>query len=338
MPRRSAYIEIIENELLPVLQRDEPERIVLAEARYGQMKKQSAVAVSPNPHKGPRNAKRGYNYGRVRAYWLEDHLLESHMPLLLFVYRGEADLRCGDYILHVPKGKFVFIPGGVPRFDGSASLLDLGDNPQRYADSILFLPRGNNVEIWLNHDRGNEHMRSLPYETILTIEPELPRLLNRMQDEMQEKRHGYQSIVQRTLEVFLRLALRDFQEDKAFHPRRQNIQQPDSDETHNPITQAQEYIREHLQEHLTQESMANKVRLSRTQFINRFRDETGKPFNQFLIECRLEQAMLLLRTTDLPVNVVGAMVGYKTSGYFYRMFQRETGLRPTEYRQQNNVQ
>ncbi len=338
MARRSPYIEIIENELLPVLQRDETESIILAEPRYAQMKKHSSARISPNPHKSQRSVLRGYNYGRVRAYWKEDRLLESYMPLLLFVYRGEADLRCSDYILHVPQGKFVFIPGGVPRFDGSTSLLDVGDNPQRYSDNILFLPRGNNVEIWLNHDRGNQHTRSHPYETILTIEAELPRLLNHIQDEFQEKRHGYQAIVRRSLDIFLRLVLRDFQEEKAFHPRRQNTQQPDSDESHNPIIQAQEYMREHLQEHMTQESIARKVRLSRTQFINRFRDETGKPFNQFLIECRLEQAMLLLRTTDLPVNVVGAMVGYKTSGYFNRMFQKESGMRPTEYRKQNKVQ
>src|SRR5690606_32528452 len=149
-------------------------------------------------------------------------------------------------------------------------LLDLGDNPHRYSDSMLFLPRGHNIEIWLNHDRGNQHSRSLPYETILTVEAELPRWLNRIQDEFQEKRNGHQFVMHRTLEVFLRLVLRDIQEEKAFHPRRQNSPQPDSDETHNPISQAQEYIREHLQEHLTQESMAAKVRLSRTQFINRF--------------------------------------------------------------------
>lgn len=338
MSRRTLYREIIENELLPKLQRDVPDSLIVAQARYAQMKQQPGVRLSPNPLKGPRRVLRGYNYGRVRAYWKQDRLLESYTPFLLCVYRGEADLRCGDYILHVPQGKFVFVPAGVPRFDGSASLLDLGDNPHRYSDSILFLPRGNNIEIWLNHDRGNQHSRSQPYETILTVEAELPRLLNRIQDEFQEKRHGYQFVMHRTLEVFLHLVLRDIQEEKAFHPRRQNSPQPDSDETHNPISQAQEYIREHLQEHLTQESMASKVRLSRTQFINRFRDETGKTFNQFLIECRLEQAMLLLRTTDLPVNVVGAMVGYKTSGYFNRMFQKQSGMRPTEYRRQNNVQ
>jgi AraC-like DNA-binding protein len=338
MPRRSPYIEIIENELLPGLARDEGTPLITALPQYGQMKGQAGVHVSPNPRKGARQVKRGYNYGRVKAYWKEDRLLESYAPLLIFVYRGEADLRCGDYILHVPQGKFLLIPAGVPRSDGSASLLDVGDNPKRYADTIVFLPRGSNVEIWLNHDRGNEHIRPQPNESILTINPELPRLLNYIEDETKEKRHGYEPIVTRTLEVFLRLVLRELQEEKAFHPRRQPNPLQSGDEAHNPITQAQDYIREHLQEHLTQESMAAKVRLSRTQFINRFRNETGQTFNQFVIQCRLEQAKLLLHTTDLPVNVIGAMVGYQTSGYFYRMFQRETGLRPTEFREQNNVQ
>ena len=81
-----------------------------------------------------------------------------------------------------------------------------------------------------------------------------------------------------------------------------------------PISAAQQYIKEHLDENLTQDKVAQVVRLSRTQFIRRFREESGQTFNQFVTACRLAQAKVLLQETEFTINFIYT---YITKTYFY---------------------
>ena len=46
------------------------------------------------------------------------------------------------------------------------------------------------------------------------------------------------------------------------------------------------------------------------------RKETGKTFSQFLLEQRMERAVIFLRETDLPVQEIAARLGYSNSSNF----------------------
>lgn len=48
---------------------------------------------------------------------------------------------------------------------------------------------------------------------------------------------------------------------------------------------------------------------------------------------RLERAIELLRSTDLPIHTIGAAVGFESQSYFTRLFAREVGVPPGRYRQ-----
>ncbi len=63
---------------------------------------------------------------------------------------------------------------------------------------------------------------------------------------------------------------------------------------------------------------------------------TGLTCTQHLQKQRIAQARRLLRETDLSVMDVCAAVGYSNTGYFYRIFQQETGLAPLVYREVNS--
>lgn len=63
---------------------------------------------------------------------------------------------------------------------------------------------------------------------------------------------------------------------------------------------------------------------------------TGLTCTQHLQKQRLAQARRLLRETDLSVVEICAAVGYSNTGYFYRIFQQETGLPPLVYREVNS--
>jgi len=66
-----------------------------------------------------------------------------------------------------------------------------------------------------------------------------------------------------------------------------------------------------------------------------FAQRYGMPLQAYMIRRRVEAAMVLLASTDLPMGEIAARCGFGSAAYFSEIFRRETGMRPTEYRAQN---
>ncbi|NUP07803.1 MAG: AraC family transcriptional regulator [Polyangiaceae bacterium] len=60
----------------------------------------------------------------------------------------------------------------------------------------------------------------------------------------------------------------------------------------------------------------------------------GKDYSTLLAEARRDKALLLLRTTDLPIEAVAERVGYSDVANFTRAFRRWTGTTPSAARRQ----
>ena len=89
-----------------------------------------------------------------------------------------------------------------------------------------------------------------------------------------------------------------------------------------------------LSEEVSVEELAAEVRLSRFHFTRSFKAATGEPPHRFLIRIRIEKAQELLVTTDLSISEVAAQVGYSEPAYLARLFRREVGVTPTQYRRE----
>lgn len=59
---------------------------------------------------------------------------------------------------------------------------------------------------------------------------------------------------------------------------------------------------------------------------------TGFTFQELLLYKRCQTATALLSETDLPVEEIIAHVGYENQSYFYRLFKRQYGMTPNQYR------
>lgn len=312
--------------------------IVVARPRLKQMKRETHFSVFPRKLNGPRQAVRSFTFSGLSAKWPNDELIETHAPVLVFVLAGVADYCCGDYMIQIPAGNAIFIPSGVPRRTGAASLEDIADDPQRFCDNILFSERCGSLQIWMNHDRGNRHYRSANNEILMVHSVRLIHLLDEIDNEVREKRAHHNHITSRLLEIFFWSLQRAVKEKKPIQPGRLVNNEILPGDGYEPISRAQQYIREHLDENLTQDKVAKLVHLSRTQFIRRFREETGQTFNQFVTACRLEHAKVLLRETDFTLEFIGLSLGYKSPGYLNTIFRKATGMLPSEYRRSNRDQ
>lgn len=72
--------------------------------------------------------------------------------------------------------------------------------------------------------------------------------------------------------------------------------------------------------------------MSRAAFFAAFKRETGVTPLQMITDLRMEKARLFLRLSEFPVAEVGRICGYQDNAYFTRVFARQEGMTPTEYR------
>ncbi len=93
-----------------------------------------------------------------------------------------------------------------------------------------------------------------------------------------------------------------------------------------PSEQILEYIGGHL-ESVTLKDVALRFSYHPNYISALLRRELGKTFTEILLTQRMERARLLLQGTDLTVEAVARLVGYKDSGNFYKAF-REYYHRP----------
>lgn len=101
----------------------------------------------------------------------------------------------------------------------------------------------------------------------------------------------------------------------------------------NLIKKAKEFIHAHLGEQLTLAIVAQHVHLHPVYFSYLFSTECEESFLEYLTKCRIEKAKELLWMTNHKVSDIAAEVGYQSSAYFSRIFQKQTGLTPSQYRE-----
>ena len=83
---------------------------------------------------------------------------------------------------------------------------------------------------------------------------------------------------------------------------------------------------------LSLEKLAELVHLNPTYLSGSFKSETGSSLKRMLIRIRVEEACELLRSTNMPIADVAVKVGYLSPSYFSKLFRKETGCSPNEYR------
>jgi len=326
--------DILQTDLSPEAWAEGHPPLIVAEAQWKQMRRKTNFPVTPRKLQGPRKAVRKFTFGGVSAQWPNDKLVETRAPLLMFVLNGVADYCCGDYMIQIPAGHAIFVPAGMPRRDGATALDDIEDNPQRFCDNILFSNHSGSLEIWLNHDRGNHHYNYIlnNSEILVLNNRQMIGLLEGIDEEIHAARPNYGKMLHCLLEMFLWSLQRALAEQKFVRPGRLENQEQISSDHFSSILKAQEYIREHLDEQLTLDKMARLVHISRTQFIRRFREETGQTFNHFVNQCRLEHAKVLLRETNATLDYIRRALGFRSPNYFITWFRAQTGIVPGEFR------
>ncbi len=104
------------------------------------------------------------------------------------------------------------------------------------------------------------------------------------------------------------------------------------------LSKAIEAMHSGLDESWSVESLAREARMSRSAFALKFKAILGKTPLGYLTQWRMYRAVALLRVNNTSLSEVAAAVGYQSEISFSRVFRREMGLAPREYRRKCSVE
>ncbi|MCM1049408.1 MAG: AraC family transcriptional regulator [Clostridiales bacterium] len=96
-----------------------------------------------------------------------------------------------------------------------------------------------------------------------------------------------------------------------------------------------DYISIHIKEKLSIAALAEEAGYTEYYFSHKFKNEIGCSVADYIKREKIRQAKLLLSGTRLSIQEISDELSFGSRSYFSSSFQKETGLSPSEYREQN---
>jgi two-component system response regulator YesN len=100
----------------------------------------------------------------------------------------------------------------------------------------------------------------------------------------------------------------------------------------NNMQQIEEYLQQHYQEDINLQDIADRFFLSREYISRKFKQDYHATLTDYLTNIRMEKAKKLLENPYLKIYEVAYGVGYQNEKYFSKVFKKQVGVTPNEYR------
>ncbi|MBG0918568.1 response regulator [Exiguobacterium sp. SRB7LM] len=107
-----------------------------------------------------------------------------------------------------------------------------------------------------------------------------------------------------------------------------------TDSSEDPIAQIGTYIEQHFAEELSLQGMSERFYLSREYISRRFKQQYGVNLSEYVLTIRMNEAKRLLETSRQRIYEVAQAVGFSDDKYFRKVFKKQVGVTPNEFREQ----
>ena len=231
-----------------------------------------------------------------------------------------------DYqILYVASGKAHFWFNGIEEIvDSGHMVLYKPKEVQKYVYYVEDHP-----EVFWIHFTGYDVKNILEYHGISLNQhvfysgtlPEYKMSFRKIIQELQQCKYGYEDYIASLFNNILLLVSRQQQEGENAAT---NIPEE--------IEAAAAYFNEHYNTKISVEQYAESLHISTNWFIRNFKQYMKISPAQYILSLRMVNAQSLLENTDYNIGEIAEIVGYENQLYFSRVFKKEYGVSPAQYR------
>ena len=182
---------------------------------------------------------------------------------------------------------------------------------------------GNNVKNILRHYGITDAMRVIPAGTSF----EYTKIFKQMIQELQRCQTHYPELL--TL-LLLQLLIQIHRQLGREHKRKDAYLQAE-------METAIQFFNDNYNTEISIEEYAASRGMSVSWFIRNFKQYAHTTPMQYLMERRMTNAQMLLETTSYNITEIGNLVGYENPLYFSRIFRKQKGMSPSEYRRHGGI-
>ncbi len=151
---------------------------------------------------------------------------------------------------------------------------------------------------------------------------EYKRIFTQMIQELQMCKENYEELLVLLLrQIFILIRRHSASRPKAINSYLEN-----------EMERAVKHFHEHYNTAISIEDYAASRGMSASWFIRSFKEFTGSTPMQYILAIRMMNAQNLLETTEYNVTEIGNIVGYDNPLYFSRLFKKQNGVSPSEFR------
>ncbi|WP_165452487.1 response regulator [Paenibacillus thalictri] len=93
-----------------------------------------------------------------------------------------------------------------------------------------------------------------------------------------------------------------------------------------------QYIETHLGIDISLQTIADHVRFNAAYLSKIYKLETGEGISEYALRLRMDKAMYLLKQPHYKIYEISELLGYQNPQYFSKLFKREYGCTPQEFR------
>lgn len=272
------------------------------------------------------------------------HFMDKSKPLVV----GS----CGTYHLHTyprlptyrPKGRIdyqlLYIAAGKAHFyfkDNEEEIVTAGHmvlyRPKEMQKYVYYAE--DQTEVYWVHFTGSDVKKLLKtyglpaagHVFYTGTSPDYQLLFRRMIQELQMCNPHYEEVLAMSLRQLLILIFRQSAQNKKVNTYVQT-----------EIEQTIHFFNEHYNQNINIADYAASKGMSTSWFIRSFKQYNGLTPMSYILSLRISTAQSLLETTSYNVTEIASIVGYDNPLYFSRLFHKQVGLSPREYRKQKEME